>query len=242
MHPDFDEHGFRVVAGVVAPVDRDALLDAFAQLPARRAGTRDGLAHAAIRSLTDSAAVRALVEPLLGPDAVAHRATLLDKTATANWLVAWHQDLVVPVQERIDAPGFGPWSRKGGVWFVQPPWHVLRDLVAVRIDLDGSDESNGALRVLPGTHRSGVLKPDQIAESARTTAPVTCAVTPGGALVMRPLLVHASSRATRPGHRRVVHVEFAGAPLPDGLTWLGGAAGRHAATASLPGSCRTGRR
>ncbi len=36
---------------------------------------------------------------------------------------------------------------------------------------------------------------------------------------MRPLLLHASSPATAPAHRRVVHLEFAPAPLSGGLEW-----------------------
>jgi len=34
---------------------------------------------------------------------------------------------------------------------------------------------------------------------------------------MRPLLLHASSKAQRPGRRRVLHLEFATRPLPAGL-------------------------
>lgn len=36
---------------------------------------------------------------------------------------------------------------------------------------------------------------------------------------MRPLLLHASSPAASPGHRRVLHVEYAAAGLPGGLQW-----------------------
>jgi hypothetical protein len=43
------------------------------------------------------------------------RATLFDKSPTANWLVVWHQDTALPVQERREAPGWGPWSVKDGV-------------------------------------------------------------------------------------------------------------------------------
>ena len=36
---------------------------------------------------------------------------------------------------------------------------------------------------------------------------------------MRPLLLHASASGTAPGHRRVVHLEYAAEPLPGGLEW-----------------------
>ena len=34
---------------------------------------------------------------------------------------------------------------------------------------------------------------------------------------MSPLLLHASSKATRPDHRRVIHLEFCSASLPPGM-------------------------
>lgn len=211
--------GYEVVPEAVSAAIRDELLPAFDRLVGAAPGNREGLRDPAIRDLASSPAIRAVVEPLLGPRAFAYRATLFDKTPTANWLVAWHQDLVVPVGERRDTPGYGPWSQKGGTWFVQPPVEVLRGLLAIRIDLDGSDEANGALRVLPGTHSLGVLPPARIAERASTVASVTCAVPAGGALLMRPLLVHASSKAGAATHRRVVHIEFAPGELPGGLVF-----------------------
>jgi len=41
----------------------------------------------------------------------------------------------------------------------------------------------------------------------------------GTALVMRPLLLHASSSCAIPKSRRVIHLEFASAELPHGLDW-----------------------
>jgi hypothetical protein len=38
---------------------------------------------------------------------------------------------------------------------------------------------------------------------------------------MRPLLLHASASARVPGHRRVIHLEYAAESLPDGLEWYG---------------------
>jgi len=46
-----------------------------------------------------------------------------------------------------------------------------------------------------------------------------CSVGCGGALVMRPLVLHASSAATAPTHRRVIHIEYSPVELPDGLQW-----------------------
>ncbi len=212
--PNLDVDGYSIQADVVPPSLREPLVAAFAAATVGRAGCRGGLRFAAVRELAASANVRALVEPVLGGDAFAFRATLFDKTAAANWLVAWHQDRVVPVRERRAAAGFTRWSRKDGGWYVEPPAAVSRQLLAVRVDLDGSTPENGALRVLPGTHCNGVLPPERLRAAVAATAPETCNVPAGGALCMRPLLAHSSSRALAPRHRRVVHVESAAAAVP----------------------------
>lgn len=77
------------------------------------------------------------------------------------------------------------------------------------------------MRLLPGSHRDGKLDPSGIgtwAACAKEHA-VDCLVGAGGVVVMRPLLVHASSSGTGLGHRRVIHLEYAAEALPDGLEW-----------------------
>jgi ectoine hydroxylase-related dioxygenase (phytanoyl-CoA dioxygenase family) len=147
------------------------------------------------------------------------RGILFDKTPDANWLVAWHQDLTIAVRERRDVPGFGPWSMKDGTPHVQPPAELLARMLTVRLHLDDCDISNGALRVLPGSHRHGKLSAAQIKECRERTPEHVCEARAGDALVMRPLLLHASSPASVPKHRRVIHLEFAVDELPDGLVW-----------------------
>lgn len=144
---------------------------------------------------------------------------MFDKTPQTNWLVAWHQDRVVPVQQRVDVAGYRAWSQKDGQWFVEPPRAVLENLLAVRLDLDGSGERSGGLRVVPGSHRDGVLTPAAIAARAAAGPVVLPAVAAGGALCLRPLLLHASSRAVAAPHRRIVHLEFAPGPLPPPLAF-----------------------
>lgn len=171
-----------------------------------------------VRELANSACLRELVTPVLGEKCFAVRATFFDKIPGANWKVAWHQDNMILVRERIDAPGFGPWSQKGGVWHVQPPRQVLENILALRIHLDDCGADNGALRVLPGSHCHGWLG-DQIDHWKEKVAQVACEIAAGGVLVMRPLILHASSSAIAPRHRRVIHIEYAATPLPYGLQW-----------------------
>ena len=186
----------------------------------RRGGVRNLLDRsAAVRALAQSTPIRSLVEPILGPNARAVRGILFDKTPDANWKVIWHQDLTIAVRARHEVDGFGPWSLKDGVTCVQPPLSVLEEMLAVRIHLDDCGLSNGPLRVIAGSHRQGRLGAEAIerirAESRESV--VTAGL--GEAIVMRPLLLHASAPAESPGRRRVVHIELCAKELPPPLAW-----------------------
>ena len=158
------------------------------------------------------------VTPILGDNAFATRAILFNKTPDANWVLGWHQDSVISVAERIETPGFIAWANKAGVWQVQPPAEILSRMLALRIHLDDCDADNGALRVLPGSHRHGWVE-DDLADWKRRVPEVVCAAPLGGIVAMCPTVLHASSRAVCPTNRRVIHVEYANAALPNGLRW-----------------------
>jgi ectoine hydroxylase-related dioxygenase (phytanoyl-CoA dioxygenase family) len=133
-------------------------------------------------------------------------------------VLGWHQDSVISVAEKVETPGFQAWGRKAGVWQVQPSAEILSRMLALRIHLDDCGAENGALRVIPGSHRHGWVE-DQIAEWKDAVPSVTCEVGMGGIVAMCPLILHASSRAVLPAQRRVIHIEYANEPLPDGLKW-----------------------
>jgi ectoine hydroxylase-related dioxygenase (phytanoyl-CoA dioxygenase family) len=188
----------------------------------RRGGVRNLLSHPKIRELAESSVLRSAVQTILGSNARLVRGILFDKTEGANWKVPWHQDLTIAVNQKVETAGFGPWSIKAGVLHVQPPASVLERMVSVRLHLDDCPKENGALRVIAGTHVNGKLEERAIADLARRSVAVTCAMRRGGALVMRPLLLHASSASSDPGHRRVVHFDYAVAELPPGMGWAEG--------------------
>jgi ectoine hydroxylase-related dioxygenase (phytanoyl-CoA dioxygenase family) len=85
----------------------------------------------------------------------------------------------------------------------------LEAMLAVRLHLDDCGPDNGPLRVIPGSHRLGRLRRDQIAACRQEIEEVVCNAQAGAALLLRPLLLHASSPARTPSHRRVIHIEFA---------------------------------
>lgn len=184
------------------------------------AGVRD-LANKVpyIRSLAESPTVRALVEPVLGPHARLIRSVLFNKSQEVNWQVAWHQDLTIAVQSQSEVQGFVGWSVKEGVVHVQPPVNILEQMLTVRLHLDPTDETNGALWVSPGSHHLGRLPSQAAAEVADRQGKIMCAVQAGGALLFRPLLLHASRKAVSDSPRRVVHLEFTRAILPEPLAW-----------------------
>jgi hypothetical protein len=220
--------GFETVAGVLTADQVESLTAAVAAVANQEALSRAGAVYGirdllrrvpAVRELAESPTVRALVDPVLGTGVRPVRGIFFDKAPGANWKVPWHQDLTVAVRERRAAEGFGPWSVKEGGPHVQPPVEVLERMLAVRLHLDDCGPDNGPLQVLPGTHRLGRLGAERITELTAEREAVTCAVPVGGALLMRPLLLHRSSAAVSPRHRRVVHIEFAAGELPAGLEW-----------------------
>jgi ectoine hydroxylase-related dioxygenase (phytanoyl-CoA dioxygenase family) len=171
-----------------------------------------------VRDLAVSQPVKQTVATLLGRECFAVRGILFNKTPDSNWKVVWHQDRTIAVRERKESPHFGPWTVKAGVPHVQPPAAVMARMLAIRLHLDESYERNGPLRVVPGSHKTGCLSAEEIA-TWKERPSVNCTVPKGGALLMRPLLVHASSSSAKPGPHRVIHLEFASDELPNGLEW-----------------------
>lgn len=186
---------------------------------ASRGGVRNLLQFQPMRAVAECVPVMTLVHPILGNKARVVRGTLFDKTPDANWKVPWHQDVTIAVKVRIDIDGYGPWSVKEGVPHVQPPAGILEQMVSVRIHLDDCPATNGALRVIPGTHTQGKVSSAEVERVAAASREHVCEAPAGGALLMRPLLFHASSASTQPGHRRVLHFDYAACDLPKGLAW-----------------------
>ena len=146
------------------------------------------------------------------------KAMFFDKPAQSNWYVTWHQDITINVKEKIETKGYTGWTRKGAVYGVSPPEEVLHNIVTLRIHLDDTNQENGALKVLPGSHQKKFTDLE-IKSQTETGITVTCEVKAGGIQFMKPLLLHASSKTTNGKGRRVIHLEFSSADLPNGLLW-----------------------
>ena len=215
-----EEQGFAIVPDVLTNEDLAALLKEFSRsdLTRGRAGVRHAMKRPAVSALAHDIRVLKVAREILGSNALPFRATLFDKSASANWLVVWHQDTALPLRERREVPGWGPWSIKEGLNYSHAPAKALEQVLALRVHLDDSTRENGPLRVLPGTHSSGILTDDAIHQLSIRVPAVDCPVSKGGVLAMRPLVVHASSKSHSANPRRVLHIEYATSKfIGDGL-------------------------
>ncbi|HEX9201419.1 MAG TPA: phytanoyl-CoA dioxygenase family protein [Acidobacteriaceae bacterium] len=221
----FEQDGFAIAAGLLNAAEVEHVLALIKREAAefngpRKGGARDVLELVPeLHEISHHTSVLQVARQVLGEEAFVVRATLFDKTPDANWKVPWHQDLTIAVEDRREVGGYGPWSLKAGVHHVQPPTEVLQGMVTVRIHLDACPPTNGALRVMPGSHRFGRVSQNDVEPYVDDAIAVICAVGVGDALVMRPLLFHASSASREPGHRRVLHFDYAAGSLAGGLRW-----------------------
>jgi ectoine hydroxylase-related dioxygenase (phytanoyl-CoA dioxygenase family) len=187
-------------------------------LAPKRAGARHILSCPAIAALANDQRLMGIARQVLGNGLAPFRATLFDKSPTSNWLVSWHQDTALPLREKSEVFGWGPWSVKEGVTYAHAPASALEDVLALRVHLDESTALNGPLRVLPRTHTLGVLTDEVVLQLAATEKANECLVPQGGVLAMRPLIIHASSKSQMEAPRRVLHIQYAALiRFPNGL-------------------------
>ena len=226
---EFEENGFLIVRNTLDEETVSVLINALSNLKAlklisrkdeRVYGVRDLLnLSSTIREFSQSRTVREIAENFLGKDAKVVRAIYFDKTPDANWKVPWHQDLTIAVREKLGVEGFTAWTQKVGIYHVQPPVEILKKMLTLRFHLDDADENNGALKVVPKSHKKGRLSAEEIINVRKANETSLCSVKKGDCLILRPLLVHSSSAGLNPKNRRVIHFEFSADELPNGLNW-----------------------
>jgi ectoine hydroxylase-related dioxygenase (phytanoyl-CoA dioxygenase family) len=217
---EVEKQGFAILPDVLTCRDVEQLDESLARnpLPRSRAGMRHALRHPAVITVARDPRLLDIAQQVLGCAPISFKATLFDKSPVSNWLVVWHQDTALPLRERREIPEWGPWSVKDGVIYAHAPASALSTVLALRLHLDDSPSENGPLRVLPGTHAMGVLSDEAIHDLSTRTTAVDCLVPRGGILVMRPLIVHASSKSRGNMQRRVLHIEYASSlRISDGI-------------------------
>ncbi|MCH2247662.1 MAG: phytanoyl-CoA dioxygenase family protein [Crocosphaera sp.] len=144
--------------------------------------------------------------------------TYFNKSLSHNWFVAFHQDRSIPMSKSVAAHWPG-WSQKEGMTFIQGTDNILKNMIAVRVHLDDCTDVNGCLSVIPSSHLYGTLNPEKINQLKTSISEHQLLVSKGDCIIMRPLLLHASSKSSTLLSRRVLHFLFGPATLPQGLEW-----------------------
>ena len=203
--------GYLIEENVFTPDECFEILDSIqpAMANENRGGFRHLMSNPTVRKFATDVRLLSIVQAFVGKRVIPFKATLFSKTGKANWLVAWHQDTTLPLANWTMDVEWGPWSTKAGIRFAHSPAWALTRVVALRIQLDASDSTNGPLRVIERSHLGGILDSDEISQTVREGQHVTCLTDMGGIIVMSPLIVHASSKAASNKPRRVLHIEYA---------------------------------
>lgn len=206
-----EQLGYSIVRNVIGAERLQELIVETERLIAREGSSC--LRHIRAKSdMFDELALSSELRTLLPPSKVEMRpvrSILFDKNEKENWPVAWHQDTTIAVRQKIDSPAYQAWSVKDGIVHVRPPNSLLDQMWTLRIHLDDTDETNGCLRVIPNSHRLGIIPTQSVSEVVRSSTESNCVSCAGDVLVMSPLILHASKRASIISRRRVLHFEYA---------------------------------
>lgn len=217
---DFATHGAELFPAALR-TGLPELSSILAHLPPHRAGIRISGIAALQKFLTPGGPIGAIAANILGPGSRPVRAILFDKTATQNWSLAWHQDRTICVKQRLETPGFGPWTVKAGMPHVAPPFALLARMATLRVHLDDVPETNAPLLIAPGSHTAGRVPEQNVESIVRRCGAATCFAQAGDIWLYATPILHASEPATAPTRRRVLQLDFAAEELPGGLEWLG---------------------
>jgi ectoine hydroxylase-related dioxygenase (phytanoyl-CoA dioxygenase family) len=159
--------------------------------------------------------LKEIIEDTFGKGYFITKSIYFDKPEKSNWFVAYHQDLTISVDKKIEIENFENWTVKQNQFAVQPPKEILENNFTIRIHIDKTTKENGALKVINKSHSKGIFR----VENLETENETICEVEKGGIMIMKPLLFHASNKTTNNERRRVIHIEFSNQQLPNGLNW-----------------------
>jgi ectoine hydroxylase-related dioxygenase (phytanoyl-CoA dioxygenase family) len=216
---ELDRDGFALLPSLLADTELAALEDLL-PTPPGSAGIRI-VGNPKLAAWLTESAVASAVRSVLGPQTQAVRAILFNKSVGTNWSLNWHQDRTIAVRERIETSGFDHWTTKSATIHVEPPFHIIADMVTARIHLDFVDAANAPLLVAPGSHRLGRIKESAISQAVERCGTAVCLANRSDVWLYRTPILHASSRSRVKSSRRVLHVDFSSTHLPGELQWLG---------------------
>ncbi|NHN25714.1 phytanoyl-CoA dioxygenase family protein [Flavobacterium jejuense] len=170
-----------------------------------------------VEKLLFNATLKNILENFFDKNYFVVKSIYFDKPEESNWFVAYHQDLTISVDKKVEIEGFSNWTIKQNQFSVQPNKEILKNIVTIRIHLDDTNEENGALKIIPKSHEEGIVRLDTF--DFKNHKEISCNVRKGGIMIMKPLLFHASNKTTNKERRRVIHLEFSKSNLPKELSW-----------------------
>lgn len=224
---DLVENGFTTVENIYTNIEIEQILLTIDQADKTKETFRKSTDVFAIRqffkeipesvNLVFNDNLRKVVRQIFGENYFIVKSIYFDKPESSNWFVAYHQDLTISVDKKLELENFGPWTTKQNQFSVQPPINIMENIYTIRIHLDDTDENNGALKVVPKSHLKKIYRPESINWTIESE--LTCNVLKGGIMIMKPLILHCSSRTTNNKKRRVIHIEFSNQELPKELNW-----------------------
>lgn len=221
------DNGFSVISNVFSDKEIERITDVINNIDTSKETFRKSEDLFAIRQflkeipevkdLVFNENIKNIIREIFGDQYFVVKSIYFDKPEKSNWYVAYHQDLTISVDKKMELPDFGPWTTKQNQFAVQPPLTILENIYTVRIHLDDTDEHNGALKVVPGSHAKEIYRPETIDWNLETEN--ICTIKRGGVMIMKPLTLHGSNRTTNGKKRRVIHIEFSDQELPEEIQW-----------------------
>ena len=218
MNEFYDENGYLLVPGVFDPGEVEEMRDALARiLAAERGDTNHSWSAVEDRSLVlkghhdlqymDAVFTRMVAHPrlvavltgLIGPNVQLHHSKMLVKPPEQGAPFPMHQDY----------PYFP---------------HERHSVLAASVHLDDTDEENGCLHVIPGSHRLGPLEAEGVSHTVDydLESGTACPAKAGDVLFFNYLTIHGSGVNVSTRIRRNVLFQYrdpADVPVlnPDGL-------------------------
>ena len=224
---ELDCEGFTIVEGIYNSREVQAILEVIESVDTSKDTFRKSSDLFAIRQflkeipqvveLIFNENLKQIMEQLIGSNYFVVKSIYFDKPEESNWFVSYHQDLTISVDKKMELDGFSSWTIKQNQFAVQPPIDILENITTIRIHLDDTNDENGALRVIPKSHLKGIYRPQTI--NWENESEEICCVNQGGVMLMKPLILHSSSRTINRRKRRVIHIEFSNIELPTKLGW-----------------------
>jgi Phytanoyl-CoA dioxygenase (PhyH) len=199
--------GYRRLPRVFDREEIAALGPVLAAIPSDAAGRR--WAGPDLAALLQTAAMQTVLRKIdaITPGMAVLRAVAFRKDADANWFVPPHQDRSIPIPSAAAPPGFCNVTRKDGGWQGEAPIEILTTMLNCRIFVDPATETDGPLEVIPGSHCHGRIEQAEIPTIAGRSRWLPMTGDSGDTIILSPLLLHRSRRATEPNGRRVLQIE-----------------------------------